>query len=132
MTLVETVMASLVLMIGAAAAAQLWSQGFGITRDVAQREERLQRLEALLLASEGVARDLAASQAPLGNCQLAAGQFLSRLQALPASAEVSLSQHPSPPGTVHFRWELDGLRRERLLSVSALDLCQEEDHDHGA
>lgn len=128
MTLVETVMASLVLMIGASAAAELWSQGLRITKDLTQREERLQHLDALLLASEGVARDLAASQAPLGNCQLAAGQFLSRVRALPTSAEASLSEHPSAPGTVHLRWEVGGLRRERLLSVSALQLCQEEDH----
>jgi hypothetical protein len=50
------------------------------------------------------------------------------LQTLPSAREASLSQPPSPPGTLHLRWEADGLRRERLLSVTALRLCQEDNH----
>lgn len=128
MTLVEAVMASLVLMLGTSAAAQVWGHGLRTSREVALREERLHALDALLLASEGIARDLAASQGPLGECQAATAQLLPLLRALPGAEEATLSQPPSPPGTVHLRWEAGDLRRERLFSASALGLCQEDDH----
>jgi len=128
MTLVEAVMASLVLMVSTASSAWLSSQGLRSSWHLAQREERLHRLDDLLLASEGMARDLAASQGAASDCQAAVAQLVPLLQTLPSAREASLSQPPSPPGTLHLRWEADGLRRERLLSVTALRLCQEDNH----
>ena len=128
MTLMEAVMASLVLMLGTSAAAQLWSHGLRSTHALAQREERLHRLDALLLASEGMARELAASQEPEDDCPTAMAQLLPLLQGMPPAREATLSQPSSPPGTLHLRWEADGLRRERLLSGTALGLCREGNH----
>jgi hypothetical protein len=126
MTLLEVMMASLVLMLGTSAAAQLWSHGLRSTHALAQREERLHRLDALLMASEGMARELAASQEPATDCPTVMAQLLPLLQGLPPARQATLSQPPSPPGTLHLRWEADGLRRERLLSGTALGLCREE------
>jgi hypothetical protein len=128
MTLLEAVMASLVLMIGTSAAAQLWSHGLRSSLEMARREQGLQRLEGLLLGSEGLARELAARLGPDNDCPTALAQLLPRIQSLPAAREATLTLPPSPPGTVHLRWETDGLRRERLLSTSALGLCREADH----
>lgn len=125
MTLMEAVMASLVLMIGTSAAAQLWSHSLRSTQDLARREERLHRLDALLLASEGMARELAASQGPARDCPTVMAELLPLLRVLPPAREATLSQPPSPAGTLHLRWEADGLRRERLLSGTALGLCRE-------
>jgi hypothetical protein len=125
MTLVEAVMASLVLMLGTSAAAQLWSHGLRSSLDLAQREDRFQQLEALLLASEGMARKLAAQQGPASACHVAVAQLLPQLRALPTARAATLTQPSSPPGTVHLRWEADGLRRERLFSTTALGLCRE-------
>ncbi|MFN9661190.1 MAG: hypothetical protein ACK6BC_12630 [Cyanobacteriota bacterium] len=129
MTLVEVVMASLVFMLGTATAAQLWSHGLRSSRDLAQREERLHRLDGLLLASEGMARDLAVRLGPASDCQVASAQLVPRLRALPSARQATLSQPPSPPDTLHLRWETAGLRRERLLSTTALRLCREGDHE---
>ena len=59
---------------------------------------------------------------------VAVAQLVPLLRTLPSAQEASLSQPPSPPGTLHLRWEADGLQRERLLSVTALRLCQEDNH----
>lgn len=128
MTLLDVVLASLVLLLGTSAASQLWIQGLRSSRELAQREERLQKLEALLLASEGMARDQAARLGPASDCQAAVDQLLPRLRALPPAREATLSQPPSPPGTVHLRWEAEGLRRERLFSPTALGLCRGGHH----
>jgi hypothetical protein len=129
MTLMEAVMASLVLMLGTTAAGQLWGQGLRISGLVAQREERLQTLDALLLASEGTARQLAAAQGPASDCQVVVEQLATLLRTLPQAQRATLSLPPSPPTTVHVRWDVDGLRRERLLSTTALQLCQESGHE---
>lgn len=129
MTLLEAVMASLVLMIGTSAAAQLWSHGLRSSLELVRREQRLQRLEGLLLSSEGMARDQARRLGPAGDCPTAVAQLLPRLRALPPAREATLTRIPSPSGTLHLRWEAEGLRRERVFSTSALRLCQEEDHD---
>jgi hypothetical protein len=128
MTLMEAVMASLVLMLATTTAGQLWSQGLRISSRVAQREEQLHSLDALLLASEGLARELAAMQGPISDCQEAVGHLTVQLRALPHAPQITLSFPASPPGTLHVRWEVDGLRRERLLSASTLRLCQEASH----
>ncbi|MFN9622542.1 MAG: hypothetical protein ACK587_06885 [Cyanobacteriota bacterium] len=125
MTLLEAVMASLVLMIGTSAAAQLWSQGLRTSLELARREQRLQQLETLLLSSEGLARDGAVHLGTANDCSAAEARLLSRLRALPSAAEATLTRPASSPGTLHLRWEADGVRRERIFSHSALGLCQE-------
>lgn len=127
MNLTEAVAAALVLMVSTSAAAQLWSQALRHSSALAQRETQLQRLDALLLASEGKARELAASQTPTRDCQGAAGQLVPLLRALTSqqAQQATLTVPPSAPGLLHVRWEADGLRRERLLSASALGLCRE-------
>jgi hypothetical protein len=129
MTLLEAAMASLVLMLATTAAGQLWSQGVRISGLATQREERLHALEALLLASEGTARHWAAGQGPSADCQAALGQLTPLLRALPNAQRATLFLSSAPQGTVHVRWELDGLRRERLWSAAALGLCGGEASD---
>jgi hypothetical protein len=130
MNLAEVVSASLVLMLGCSSAGQLWSQGFRSGAELAQREAHMDRLESLLVASEGTARQLASTQGPATDCQVAAGQLVSHLMVLPLAqasnppASLSLPQPPGP-GLLHLRWEAGGVQRERLLSLSAVGLCQE-------
>ena len=128
MTLLEAIMASLLLMLASSAAGQVWSEGLRVSGRVAQREERAQTLDALLLASEGSVRDLAATQGPASDCQDAIAQLPPLLSSLPNPRQATLSLPASPAGTVHVRWELAGMRRERLWSVTALRLCQETGH----
>jgi hypothetical protein len=129
MNLAETVGASLVLMLGCSSAGQLWSQGFRSGAELAQREAHMDRLESLLVASEGTARQLAKTQQSQ-NCHDAADLLVSHLQALLLAqasnppASLSLPQPPGP-GLLHLRWEAGGVQRERLLSLSAVGLCQE-------
>lgn len=125
MTLLEAVMASVVLMLGTSTSAWMWNHGLRISLELAKREERLQRLDALLLASEAMARKLADQSQPASSCQVAIAQLLPQLRALPAARSAILTQPTSPAGTLHLRWEADGLRRERLFSTSALRLCVE-------
>lgn len=134
MNLAEALGASLVLVIGCSSSAQLWNQGVRATAELAQREEQMDRLESLLVASEGTARQLArAQQAPAANCQAASGQLVAQLQALPLAqastppATLTLPQPPGP-GLLHLRWEAGGVQRERLLSLSAVGLCREGSH----
>lgn len=129
MTLLDVVLASLVLLLGTSAASQLWIHGLRSSRELAQREERFQKLEALLLASEGMARDQAARLGSANDCQAAVDQLLPRLRALSPTGEATLTQPPTPAGTLHLRWEAEGLRRERLYSPSALGLCREARHE---
>jgi hypothetical protein len=131
MNLAEVVSASLILMLGCSSSAQLWSQGFRSGAERAQREAHMDRLESLLVASEGTARQLAKTQQPpTTDCQVAAGQLVSHLMVLPLAqdsnppASLSLPQPPGP-GLLHLRWEAGGVQRERLLSLSAVGLCQE-------
>jgi len=130
MNLAEVVSASLILMLGCSSSAQLWSQGFRSGAERAQREAHMDRLESLLVASEGKARQLASTQEPTTDCQVAADLLVSHLQALPLAqasnppASLSLPQPPGP-GLLHLRWEAGGVQRERLLSLSAVGLCQE-------
>jgi hypothetical protein len=132
MTLAEAVAASLVWMVGCGSAAQLWSQGLRASWDLERREAQLDRLESLLVASEGAARNLATSEGPAVDCQVALGQLVPLLQALPATVALgesaTLTLPPTGPGLIHLRWEAGGLHRERLLSASALGLCQEGIH----
>jgi hypothetical protein len=131
MTLAEAVGASVVFLLGCSSAAQFWSQGLRSSWELARREAHLERLEALLVASEGAARNLA-SQGPAADCQVAAAQLVPVLQALPAAVApgqtATLSFPASGPGLLHLRWETGGLQRDRLLSPSALGLCQEGSH----
>jgi len=134
MTLAETVAASLVLMIGSSAAAQVWSQTLRASSELARQEAQLHALDALLLASEGQARVLAKSQGPATDCPAAIGQLVPLLRALPSvlaqskGQGASLTLPPSAPGMVHVRWESAGVKRERLLSASVLGLCREVAH----
>ncbi|MFN6338271.1 MAG: hypothetical protein ACK41W_06025 [Cyanobacteriota bacterium] len=128
MNLMEVVMAALVLMLGTSAAARLWGEALRASGDLAQREERLHNLEALLLASEGKARAWATNLTTTGACPEVAERLESQLRELPATPGAILTLPPSPSGVLHVRWEAGGLRRERLLSVSALGLCREGGH----
>ena len=128
MSVLDALMASLVLMLGTSAAGQLWCHGLRVSQNLAKREESLQRLDAVLLASETLVRELAAGQGAAGSCQDVSAEFLPRLRALAPTREVSVTQPASPPGTLHLRWEADGLRRERLFSATALGPCREADH----
>lgn len=124
MNLMEVLVAATVLALGGSAAAQLWGQALLASRAVGLREERLHALDGLLLASEGAARAWAASPGSEGPCPEAEA-LEPLLRELPAAAGASLSLPPSPAGLLHVRWEVGGLRRERLLSASALGLCRE-------
>lgn len=128
MSLMEAVAACLVLLTGSSAAAQLWSQALRSNWQLAERQELLHRLDGLLLASEGKARELVAQQGVAAHCQGAADPLVPLLRALPTAQGATLSVPPSPPGTLHVRWEAGQLRRERLLSASALGLCREVPH----
>jgi hypothetical protein len=134
MTLAETVTASLVLMIGSSAAAQVWSQTLRASSVLARQEAQLHALDALLLASEGQARALAKSKGPATDCPAALGQLEPLLRALPSFLAQSKGQGatltlpPSAPGMLHVRWESAGVKRERLLSASVLGLCREVAH----
>lgn len=135
MTLAETVAASLVLMVGSSAAAQVWSQTLRSSSELAHREAQLLALDALLLASEGQARALAdRQQGPAIDCPTAIGELVPLLRALPqtlAKGEgpgATLTLPPSAPGLLHVRWESAGVRRERLFSASVLGLCREASH----
>lgn len=128
MSLLEAVAASAVLVVSSSAAAQLWSQALRSSGEVARREEQLHRLDALLLASEGKAQELAGQQGVAAQCQGATGSLLPLLRALPAAQGAILTVPPSPAGTLHLRWEVGGMRRERLLSASALGLCRQGGH----
>jgi hypothetical protein len=128
MSLLESVLASLVLMIGTSAAAQMWSQGLRSSLELARREEGLQRLEGLLLSSEGLAREQADRTGAGSDCPTAVAQLQSGLRALPPAREATLTLPPTPPGTLHLRWDSQGLRRERVFSLSAWRLCREADH----
>lgn len=126
MNLAEAVAASVVLMVGCSSSAQLWSQGLRSSAELAQREAQMDRLESLLVASEGTARQLAKAppEPPGTDCQAA---LVAQLQALPLAqattppASLSLPSPPGP-GLLHLRWEAGGVQRERLLSFSALGL----------
>jgi hypothetical protein len=130
MSLVEAVAASLLLLLGSSAAAQLWSQGLRASWEQRQRESQLHSLDALVLASEGKARALAASQGPAAECQAAVAQLVPMLRALPSELEqgrepqASLSLPESGAGLLHVRWAIGALQRQRLLSVTALGLCR--------
>jgi hypothetical protein len=128
MTLVEALLASLLFLMGSSAVAQLWSQGLRTSHDLAQRQDRLHRLERLLLASEGMARDWAARLGPASDCQSALEQLVPLLRSLNQGGNATFSLPPSPAGTLHLRWEEDGFQKERLLSPTALELCREGGH----
>ena len=130
MSLAEAVAASLVLMVGASASAQMWSQALRGSWELAQREAQLQRVDALVLASEGKARELASSANPSTPCADATGQLVAHLRALPSGdgQPATLTVPSSHPGVLHLRWESGGVIRERLLSPSALGLCREASH----
>lgn len=141
MNLAETVGASLVLVVGCSASAQLWSQGIRASAELAQREAQMERLESLLVASEGTARQLASEEAaqkkanpnrPVPTCQALTAQLMPRLQALPlaqgSQPPATLSLPPGGADLLHLRWEAGGVQRERLLSLSAVGLCREGGH----
>ncbi|MEB3325093.1 MAG: hypothetical protein VKM17_07120 [Cyanobacteriota bacterium] len=132
MTLAEVLSASVVLMLGCSSAAQLWSKGFQSGADLAQREALMDRLERLLVASEGTARQLAKTSGPEATCQAAANKMVAELQTLQeANPPATLTfpepnpANPLPAGLLRVRWESGGVQRERLLSLSAVGLCQE-------
>lgn len=127
MSVTEVLLAAALMALGGSAAAQLWGQALLASHAVALRQERLHTLDGLLLASEAAARAWAAGADPVEAAEPCPGAdaLEPRLRALPAAAGATLSLPPSPAGLVHVRWELGGLRRERLLSASALGLCRE-------
>jgi hypothetical protein len=142
MNLAETVCASVVLMLGCSSAGQLWSQGFRSGAELAQREAHMDRLESLLVASEGTARQLASEVASeeaaqkkdnpnwrAPTCQELTARLMPRLQALPqtqpSQPPATLSLPPGGANLLHLRWEAGGVQRERLLSLSAVGLCRE-------
>jgi hypothetical protein len=133
MSLAEVVTASLILTLGFSSTAQLLSKG-GQSHVELKRWAALQeQLDTLMVSSEGKARQLASTQVPTTNCQAAAANLEPELQALVASlapgGQVNLSFSSAGAGLVHVRWEVPWqattLKRERLLSASALGLCQE-------
>ena len=136
MSLVEVVSASLILMLGCSSAAQLMSRGGQSSVELKRWGVLQERLDTLMVASEGKARQLASTQGPATDCQVAAALLEPELQALPASLApgepVSLVFSSAGAGLVHVRWEVPWqnttLKRERLLSASALGLCQEGGH----
>ncbi|MGA1304880.1 MAG: hypothetical protein ACO3ZD_12635 [Cyanobium sp.] len=133
MSLVEVVSASVILMLGCSSAAQLMSRGGQSSVELKQWGVLQAQLDTLMVASEGKARQLASTQVPATDCQVAAALLEPELQALPAAlapgAQVSLSFSSAGAGLMHVRWEVPWqnttLKRERLLSASALGLCQE-------
>jgi len=129
MNLAEVVSASLILMLGCSSSAQLLSKGGQSSVELKQLGALQERLDTLMVASEGTARHMGLAQ----NCQLAAAQLEPQLQALPATlapgqqVSLSFSSSSEVDGLMHVRWEVPWqnttLKRERLLSASALGMC---------
>lgn len=133
MSLAEVVTASLILMLGFSSSAQLLSKGGQSSEELKQWGALQEQLDTLMVSSEGRARQLARTQGPTTDCQTAAANLEPELQALVASlapgGQVNLSFSSAGAGLVHVRWHVpwqgSTLKRERLLSASALGLCQE-------
>ncbi len=126
MTLSETVMASLVFSLTAAASVHVLDLVSMSVLELEKRQQRADQLEAGLVAFEGLLRSASHQAAPMGDCSQAAGQLLLVLQAtLPAPGlHRDLSLEPSGQA-LQLQLRVDGLSqpRQRRYLPAALGLC---------
>ncbi|MCX5947616.1 MAG: hypothetical protein NTY67_05340 [Cyanobacteria bacterium] len=126
MTLIETVMASLVFSLSAAASLHLLELASVSVLAQEQHQQRSDQLESELVAFEGRLRQQLRQMAPMADCQLVAGRWLLALQS-PAPGrglrqELSLSASGE---ALQLRLAVAGLSqtRQRAYHPAAFGLC---------
>lgn len=126
MTLTETVMASLVFSLTATASLHLLDLVSLSVLELEKRQQRLDQLEAGLVAFEAQVRSESHQTPPMGDCSQAANQLLLVLQSrLPAPGlRRDLSLDTSGEG-LQLRLAVDGLSqsRQRSYRAAAFGLC---------
>ena len=126
MTLTETVMASLVFSLTAAASVHVLNLVSASVVNLERRQQRLDQLEAALVASEGLLRSESRQAAAIGDCQQAAGYLLSILQSSSPKPGLSRDLSLTPSGEMlQLRLAVSGLgqTRQRLYHPAAFGLC---------
>lgn len=127
MTLKETVTASLVFSLAAAASLQLLDRVSASVLELERRQQRSDLLEAEMVAFESVLRSEVRQTTPMATCELAAGRWLLVLQATtPAAPELRKELSLVPSGdALQLRLAVEGLTqtRQRIYHPAAFGLC---------
>jgi type II secretory pathway component PulJ len=126
MTLTETVVASLVFSLTATASVHVLNLVSVSVLDLERRQQRLDQLEAGLVASESLLRSESRQAAPVGDCQQAAGRLLAILQS--SSPKPGLSRDLSLTASgemLQLTLAVAGLgqARHRTYHPAAFGLC---------
>lgn len=126
MTLTETVMASLVFGLTAAASLQILGLVSGSLLMLEKRQQRIDQLEAGLVTFESQLRSEIQQATPIGDCHQAASRLLLVLQ--PSMPMTGLHQELtllSSGEAVQLRLAVDGLSqtRQRIYYPAAFGLC---------
>ena len=126
MTLSETVMASLVFSLTAAASVHVLDLVSMSVLELEKRQQRADQLEAGLVTFEGLLRSESHQAAPMADCGQAAGRLLLVLQSTlpPQGLRRDLSLEPSGEA-LQLTLAVDGLRqtRQRTYHPAAFGLC---------
>ena len=126
MTLTETVMASLVFSLTAAASLQILSLVSGSLLVLEKRQQRIDQLEAGMVTFESQLRREIQQATPIGDCQQAASRLLLVLQpSLPLSGLHQELTLLSSGEALQLRLAVAGLSqtRQRLYYPAAFGLC---------
>lgn len=132
MNLTEVLMAALVFALASSASVRLWGAGAAWSHGLAERQELLGRLDAVMLRRERALRTATAAVAPM-DCTAASGWLQAQL-ADPAGAaaegvEQSRVVAATPAGEAVWlvlRVPEQGIERRRLFSPAAHGLCLPE------
>jgi len=126
MSLIETVMASLVFSLSAAASLHLLDLVSSSELALQKRQQQVDQLEAGLVAFESQLRSAIRLAVPTGDCNRAAGQLLLALQASEPSPGLRRDLTVVAAGEVlQLRLVVDGLgqTRQRDYHPGAFGLC---------
>jgi hypothetical protein len=126
MSLIETVMASLVFSLTAAASLHLLDLVSSSELALQKRQQQVDQLEAGLVAFESQLRSSVRQAVPTGDCNRAAGMLLLALQASAPSPGLRRDLTVVAAGEVlQLRLAVDGLGqiRQRDYHPAALGLC---------
>ncbi len=126
MTLTETVVASLVFSLTAAASVHLLNLVSVSVLDLERRQQRLDQLEAGLVASESLLRSESRQMAPVGDCSQAAARLLAILQSSSPKSGWSRDLSLTASGEMlQLRLAVAGLAqtRQRIYHPAAFGLC---------
>ena len=126
MTLTETMMASLVFSLTAAASLRILSLVSVSLVELEKRQQRIDQLEAGLVAFESQLRSEIHQAAPIGDCYQAASRLLLVLQSsMPLPGLHQDLALLSSGEALQLRLAVDGLNqtRQRLYYPAALGLC---------